>query len=82
MKIECILSALPEPNESDLKSVGNGFGSALLNQSTKSITNPNMDELLVDTPADAKELVKALLVLNPTRRLNAKQAMGHKYVEK
>lgn len=41
-----------------------------------------MDELLVDTPADAKELVQALLVLNPTRRLNAKQALGHKYVEK
>lgn len=83
LKIECILSALPEPSESDLKSVGNGFGSALLNQSTKTInSNPDMDELLADTPADAKDLVKSLLQMDPTKRLTAKQALCHKYVEK
>lgn len=83
MKIECILSALPSPTESDLKSVGNGFGSALLNQSSKSINpNPNMEELLADTPADAKDLVRALLVMDPTKRLTARQALCHKYVEK
>lgn len=41
-----------------------------------------MDELLVDTPADAKDLVKSLLVMDPTKRLTAKQALCHKYVEK
>lgn len=41
-----------------------------------------MDELLADTPADARDLVKALLAMDPTKRLTAKQAMSHKYVEK
>ncbi|XP_055296591.1 mitogen-activated protein kinase 15-like [Sitodiplosis mosellana] len=82
-QIECILSALPLPTESDLKSVGNGFGSALLSQSSKSInSNPNMEELLADTPGDAKDLVRSLLVMDPTKRLTAKQALCHKYVEK
>lgn len=77
------MSALPLLTESDLRSVGNGFGLALLNQSSKSInSNPNMDELLADTPTDAKDLIKALLVMDPTKRLTAKQAMCHKYVEK
>lgn len=82
-QIECILSALPQPSESDLKSVGNGFGSALLNQSSKSMSsNPSMDELLADTPADAKDLVKSLLVMDPMKRLTAKQALCHRYIEK
>lgn len=83
IKIECILSALPVPSESDLKSVGNGFGSTLLNQPTKSITSsPSMDELLTDAPTDAKELIRALLVMDPSKRLTAKQALCHKYVER
>lgn len=82
-KIECILSALPVPSESDLKSVGNGFGSTLLNQPTKSISSsPSMDELLADAPTDAKDLIRALLVMDPTKRLTAKQALCHKYVER
>lgn len=83
MKIECIVSALPEPSENDLKAVGNGFGSALLNQSSKSIcSNLSMDELLNDSPSDAKHLIKSLLVLDPTKRFTAKEALYHKYVEK
>lgn len=82
-KIECILSALPVPSESDLKSVGNGFGSTLLNQPTKSISSsPSMDELLADAPTDAKDLIRALLVMDPSKRLTAKQAICHQYVER
>lgn len=82
-KIECILSALPAPSESDLKSVGNGFGSTLLNQPTKSMySSPSMNELLADAATDAKELVRALLVMDPSKRLTAKQALCHKYVER
>lgn len=84
--MECIVSALPKPSESDLKSVGNGFGSVLLNQSAKlngiNNSNPNMDELLLESPIDAKHLIKSLLVLDPTKRLTAKQALYHKYVER
>lgn len=63
--------------------MGNGFGSALLNQSIKSIhSSPSLDELLADTPADAKDLVNVLLAMDPTKRLTAKQALCHKYIEK
>lgn len=41
-----------------------------------------MEELLVDTPTDAKDLVKSLLVMDPKKRLTAKEALCHKYVEK
>ena len=84
-QVECIVSALPEPTESDMKAVGVGFGAVLLNQSSiklKNAANPNLDELLIDAPDDAKMLVKCLLVLDPNHRLTAKQALGHKYVEK
>lgn len=39
-----------------------------------------MDELLADTPTDAKDLIGALLVMDHRKRLTAKQAMCHKYV--
>lgn len=82
-QIECILSALPAPSESDLKSVGNGFGSTLLNQPTKLVrSSPSMDELLADAPNDAKDLIRALLVMDSSKRLTAKQALCHKYVER
>lgn len=77
------MSALPKPSENDIKAVGNGFGSALLNQSSKSHnTNPSLDELLTDSPSDAKLLIRALLVFDPSKRLTAKEALGHRYVEK
>lgn len=82
LKIECILSALPEPSENDIKAVGSGFGSVLLNQSKSINSNPSMDELLTDSPSEAKHLIKSLLVLVPSKRLTAKQALCHKYVEK
>lgn len=41
-----------------------------------------MDEMLADSPNDAKQLINALLVLDSSKRLTAKQALGHKYVEK
>lgn len=71
------------PSESDLKAVGNGFGSTLLNQPTKSNnSSPTMDELLADAPSDAKDLIRALLVMDSSKRLTAKQALCHQYVER
>lgn len=82
-QIECIRSALPDLSESDIKSVGNCFGSALLNQSIKpNNSHPSMDELLADSSNDAKQLIKALLVLDSSKRLTAKEALCHKYVER
>lgn len=85
-KVECIVSALPEATEQDIKAVGNGFGSALLNQPSKEQANknptPKLDELLIDSPSDAKHLIKSLLALDPGKRLTARQALDHKYIEK
>lgn len=81
--MERIINALPEATDEDIESVGAGFGSALLssNQQTPS-THSSLDDLLVGSPADAAELIKSLLVLNPIKRLTAKEAMQHRYIEK
>lgn len=71
---------MPQPTDCDIKAIGNGFGSILLK--AKSIINPKLDELLLNLPSDAKLLIKSLLVLDPAKRLTAKQALNHRYVEK
>lgn len=84
IQVECIVSALPEPSDHDIKAVGNGFGTCLLNQFDKvnDSPSPKLDDLLQDSPSDARNLIKSLIVLNPKKRLTAKQALYHKYVEK
>lgn len=78
------MAALPEPSDRDIKALGSGFGTCLLNQYDKlnDSPNPKLDDLLKDSPSDAKNLIKSLILLNPTKRLTAKQALYHKYVEK
>lgn len=76
------MSALPEPSDNDIKAVGNGFGTCLLNQYGKASDSPKMDELLKDASSDAKSLIKCLIMLNPNKRLTARQALNHKYVDK
>lgn len=78
---------MPEATEQELKSLGNGFGSALLSQPPQKdglIQNmgPKLDDLLAGSPNDAKHLIKSLLLLDPSRRLTARQALEHKYIEK
>lgn len=80
--MERIVAAIPNITEADVKSVGAGFGSALLSKSNSKLEFPNLDDLLIGSPDDARQLVKSLLVLDPIKRLSAKQALHHKYVEK
>lgn len=94
-QIERIMAALPTATEADIAAVGGGFGTALLTQAKpggKAATAAtggadatplaSLDEMLASAPADARELVNVLLRLDPTRRLTAKQALGHRYIEK
>lgn len=82
-QMELIVAALPDVTETDIQSVGATFGSALLSQGKSSSTeNPNLDELLSGSLGDARHLVKSLLVLDPTKRLTAKEAINHKYIQK
>ncbi len=80
--MERIVAAIPNITEDDVKSVGAGFGSVLLSKSNSKVEFPNLDELLLGSHEDARQLVKSLLVLDPIKRLSAKQALHHKYVEK
>lgn len=41
-----------------------------------------LDQLLSEGPEDAVELTKKLLMLDPLRRLTAKEAIQHCYVER
>lgn len=82
-QIERIVAAMPHITDRDVQSIGGGFGTALL--TTKSAIgahNPTLDDLLLGSPDDARDLVQSLLVLDPMRRLTAKQALGHRYIEK
>ncbi|XP_037028876.1 extracellular signal-regulated kinase 7 [Bradysia coprophila] len=81
-QVERIVAAIPNITEEDVKSVGAGFGSSLLSKSNSKLEFPNLDDLLIGSPDDARQLVKSLLVLDPIKRLSAKQALHHKYVEK
>lgn len=80
-QIERIVTALPRMKEKEIKSLGAGFGSALLNQQAIG-AHATMEDLLYGSPDDAKHLVKSLLVLDPTKRLTATEALNHVYIEK
>ena len=41
-----------------------------------------LDELLIDVPTDAADLLHALLHFNPDKRLTAEQALKHPYVKR
>lgn len=41
-----------------------------------------LDELLLDVPADALDLLHSLLQFNPDKRLTAEQALKHPYVKR
>ena len=41
-----------------------------------------LDELLIDVPPDALDMLHALLQFNPDKRLTAEQALKHPYVKR
>lgn len=86
IQVECIVRALPPPSDRDLKAVGDGFGTCLLNRINETTNSPDifpkLDEMLVDATSDAKRLIVLLLQMNPAKRLTALQALDHEYVER
>lgn len=80
-QIERIVTALPRMKEKEIKALGAGFGSALLNQQALG-AHATMEDLLYGSPDDAKHLVQCLLVLDPVKRLTAADALSHVYIEK
>uniref|UniRef100_A0A1B0EXK8 Mitogen-activated protein kinase n=1 Tax=Lutzomyia longipalpis TaxID=7200 RepID=A0A1B0EXK8_LUTLO len=82
-QVERIVSALPEVTPGDVNAVGGGFGAVLLNsERAKHGKEISIDDLLKGGPDDGVALTKMLLVLDPMKRLTAKEAICHKYVER
>ncbi|XP_049789084.1 mitogen-activated protein kinase 15-like isoform X2 [Schistocerca nitens] len=78
-QMERIMSALPTPSKSDLKSIFAGYGSSLL-QKPPPGPHKSLRELLSNSSPDAVDLVCRLVVFNPDKRLTAEQALEHPYV--
>lgn len=82
-QVERIVSALPDVTQADVRAVGGGFGTVLLNStSAKHGKDTTIDDLLQGGPEDGVSLTKMLLILDPAKRLTAKDALSHKYVER
>jgi len=78
-QLEKIVEVCGNPTEEDKKSVASKFVDSMMGSVTTSSIKgfsqfENFDE-------DAKDLLKKLLVFNPTRRLSAEESLSHKYFE-
>ncbi|XP_041974769.1 extracellular signal-regulated kinase 2 [Aricia agestis] len=80
-QIERIMSVLPRPSSEDIAAVCSGYGSSLIKEQASN-SNASLSTLLSTSSRDAADLVKQLLVFNPTKRLSAEQALNHEYVSK
>ncbi|XP_059609517.1 mitogen-activated protein kinase 15 [Phlebotomus argentipes] len=82
-QVERIVSALPDVTQADVKAVGGGFGTVLLNSTgAKHGKDIAIDDLLHGGAEDGIALTKMLLILDPAKRLTAKEALSHRYVER
>ncbi|XP_047641548.1 mitogen-activated protein kinase 15 isoform X1 [Phacochoerus africanus] len=80
-QLELILEAVPPPSEEELLALGSGYSASVL-QRLAARPRQTLDALLPpDTPPEALDLLRRLLVFAPDKRLSAAQALEHPYVE-
>ncbi|XP_069931723.1 mitogen-activated protein kinase 15 isoform X2 [Oryctolagus cuniculus] len=81
-QLQLILEAVPPPSEEDLLALGSNYSSLVLHH-LGSRPQQLLDALLPpDTPPQALDLLRRLLVLAPDKRLSAAQALQHPYVQR
>ncbi|KAM4823042.1 mitogen-activated protein kinase 15 [Urocitellus parryii] len=81
-QLELILETIPPPTEEDLRALGAGYSCTLLHL-LGSRPQQSLDDILPpDTPPDALDLLRKLLVFAPSKRLSAAQALQHPYVRR
>ncbi|XP_059482259.1 mitogen-activated protein kinase 15 isoform X2 [Neocloeon triangulifer] len=80
-QLQLISQTLPAPTREDMKIFAGTYGSKLFAQKPPG-RHTSVEEILKEAPADAVDLVKKLLVLNPLKRLTAAEALKHDYVAK
>uniref|UniRef100_A0A4X1UWI0 Mitogen-activated protein kinase 15 n=1 Tax=Sus scrofa TaxID=9823 RepID=A0A4X1UWI0_PIG len=80
-QLELILEAVPPPSEEELLALGSGYSASVL-QHLGPQARQTLDALLPpDTPPEALDLLRRLLVFAPDKRLSAAQALEHPYVQ-
>nr|XP_012615765.1 mitogen-activated protein kinase 15 isoform X3 [Microcebus murinus] len=89
-QLELILETIPPPSEggehvcrrADLLALGSGYSSSILH-GLGSRSQQTLDTILPpDTPPEALDLLRLLLVFAPDKRLSAAQALQHPYVQR
>ncbi|XP_062045412.1 mitogen-activated protein kinase 15 [Lepus europaeus] len=81
-QLQLILEAVPLPSEEDLLALGSNYSSLVLHH-LGSRPRQLLDTLLPpDTPPQALDLLRRLLVFAPDKRLSAAQALQHPYVQR
>ncbi|XP_047698823.1 mitogen-activated protein kinase 15 isoform X4 [Prionailurus viverrinus] len=81
-QLELILETIPPPSKEDLLALSSSFSASVL-PCLGSRPRQTLDALLPpDTPPEALDLLKGLLVFAPGKRLSAAQALRHPYVQR
>ncbi|XP_077022706.1 mitogen-activated protein kinase 15 isoform X2 [Tamandua tetradactyla] len=81
-QLELILETIPPPSEQDLLAFHSSYSASVL-QHLGSRPRQTLDALLPpDTPPEALDLLRQLLVFAPDKRLTAAQALQHPYVQR
>ncbi|XP_029779118.1 mitogen-activated protein kinase 15 isoform X1 [Suricata suricatta] len=81
-QLQLILKTIPPPSEEDLLALGSSYSAWIL-PCLGSRPRQTLDALLPpETPLEALDLLKGLLVFAPDKRLSAAQALQHPYVQR
>uniref|UniRef100_H0VNG0 Mitogen-activated protein kinase 15 n=1 Tax=Cavia porcellus TaxID=10141 RepID=H0VNG0_CAVPO len=81
-QLQLILETIPPPSAEDLLALGSGYSDLILH-CLGSRPRQRLDALLPpDTPPEALDLLRRLLVFAPDKRLSAAQALKHPYVQR
>ncbi|XP_066121592.1 mitogen-activated protein kinase 15 isoform X1 [Saccopteryx bilineata] len=81
-QLELILQTIPPPSEEELLALGSGYSASVLHHLARR-PRQTLDTLLpADTPPEALDLLRRLLVFAPDKRLSAAQALQHPYVQR
>ncbi|KAM9626365.1 LOW QUALITY PROTEIN: mitogen-activated protein kinase 15 [Trichechus inunguis] len=81
-QLQLILESVPLPPEEDFPALGSGYCASVL-QRLGTRPQQTLDTLLPpDTPTEALDLLRQLLVFAPDKRLSAAQALRHPYVQR
>uniref|UniRef100_A0A8C7B019 Mitogen-activated protein kinase 15 n=1 Tax=Neovison vison TaxID=452646 RepID=A0A8C7B019_NEOVI len=81
-QLELILETIPPPSKEDLLALGSSFSASIL-PCLRAWPRQPLDTLLPpDTPPEALDLLRGLLVFAPDKRLSAAQALQHPYVQR